>query len=259
MIINNKPIILIDGGYYIFYRYFATLRWYKYQGLIMDNMNIEFLECFKKHVNNDLLKLKRKYKSDKENIYFCMDCSRDEIWRKELYSEYKDGRVNNEKFNRKIFDYFNENIKNELNLNLIYSEKLEADDIISIIHNKLNNIKKVIITNDNDFIQLMNESTIIVNMQFKDITVRLEIELKKHLILKCLLGDKSDNIKKIGKLKKSEAINLAKGDEVCLKEWLVLNNELENYEMNLKLIDFNNIPVLLKEKLLKNLNIKNDI
>ena len=69
----------------------------------------------------------------------------------------------------------NENLMNELNLNLLSGDNLEGDDVIAILHEQLVNNEKIIITNDNDYIQLIDKKTKIVNMQFKDIVYRLEI------------------------------------------------------------------------------------
>jgi 5'-3' exonuclease len=143
---------------------------------------------------------------------------------------------------------------NELNLNLLSGDNLEGDDVIAILHEQLVNNEKIIITNDNDYIQLIDKKTKIVNMQFKDIVDRLEIELENHLILKALIGDKSDNIKKIGNISKKQAIELSKMLDNELKEWLVNNNLLKEFNNNIRLIDFKYIPEDKKLNLLNKLN-----
>jgi len=245
---NDKPLILIDCSYYIFYRYFATLKWYSLQGLSFNNekLNQDYLDAFKKHVQNDLKKIKKKYKTIEKNIIFGLDCSREDIWRNEYHDNYKGKRITNINFNKEIFTYFKENLMNELNLNLLSGDNLEGDDVIAILHEQLVNKEKIIITNDNDYIQLIDKKTKIVNMQFKDIVDRLEIELENHLILKALIGDKSDNIKKIGNINKKQAIELSKMLDNELKEWLVNNN--------IRLIDFKYIPEDKKINLLNKLN-----
>ena len=253
---NDKPLILIDCSYYIFYRYFATLKWYSFQGLSFNNekLNQDYLDAFKKHVQNDLLKIKKKYKTIEKNIIFGLDCSREDIWRNEYHNNYKGKRITNVNFNKEIFTYFKENLMNELNLNLLSGDNLEGDDVIAILHEQLVNNEKIIITNDNDNIQLIDKKTKIVNMQFKDIVDRLEIELENHLILKALIGDKSDNIKKIGNISKKQAIELSKMLDNELKEWLVNNNLLKEFNNNIRLIDFKYIPEDKKLNLLNKLN-----
>lgn len=253
---NDKPLILIDCSYYIFYRYFATLKWYSLQGLSFNNekLNQDYLDAFKKHVQNDLIKIKKKYKTIEKNIIFGLDCSREDIWRNEYHDNYKGKRITNINFNKEIFTYFKENLMNELNLNLLSGDNLEGDDVIAILHEQLVNKEKIIITNDNDYIQLIDKKTKIINMQFKDIVDRLEIELENHLILKALIGDKSDNIKKIGNINKKQAIELSKMLDNELKEWLVNNNLLKEFNNNIRLIDFKYIPEDKKLNLLNKLN-----
>jgi 5'-3' exonuclease len=82
----------------------------------------------------------------------------------------------------------------------------------------------------------------------------LEIELENHLILKALIGDKSDNIKKIGNINKKQAIELSKMLDNELKEWLVNNNLLKEFNNNIRLIDFKYIPEDKKINLLNKLN-----
>ena len=235
--INSKPIILIDCSYYIFYRYFATKKWISFQ---KGDKEYDFLTCFEKHFENDMLKLCKKFKTICENIYFGVDCYRDNIWRNEYLDCYKQKRVNNPEFDRDIFDYFKQTIGKKYNLNLISGDKLEADDVIALLHRKLNDNTMVIITNDNDYVQLKDHNTKILNMQFKDIT--LNCKINNFVIHKALIGDKSDNIKRVGKITKNQAEILITMPIKDINIWLEDNNLLEEFNNNLKLIDFNLIP-----------------
>jgi hypothetical protein len=57
---KNNNIVLIDCSYYIFHRYFATMRWYKFQKDFIEidvNKNIDnqvFINAFCKHIENDI-------------------------------------------------------------------------------------------------------------------------------------------------------------------------------------------------------------
>ena len=57
---KNNNIVLIDCSYYVFHRYFATMRWYKFQKnfpeIIIDKIteNELFINAFYKHINNDM-------------------------------------------------------------------------------------------------------------------------------------------------------------------------------------------------------------
>ena len=81
----------------------------------------------------------------------------------------------------------------------------------TIIIKITNKINTVIITNDNDYVQLQNPNTIIVNMQLKNITINHNIE--NYKIYKALTGEKSDNIKREGKITNVNADKLIKKPE----------------------------------------------
>jgi len=84
-------------------------------------------------------------------------------------------------------------------------------------------------------------------MQFKNILSRTKLTTSDSiLIFKALLGDKSDNIPKVGSgINKETAIKMA-NDKIMLKNWLDKHNLNENFEFNLKLISFEYIPIELK-------------
>lgn len=261
--LNSYPIVLIDGSYYIFYRYFATLRWYKFQNMEVDDKNLitdeNFIESFKKHFENDLKKICKTFKTIVENISICTDCKRMDIWRNDYVENYKGHRVHNDVFDRNIFDIFKEYIKGKVKE--ISGERLEADDVVAILHNKIHSIceneKVVIISNDNDYLQLSGENTTIMNMQLKDITTRKVVNTNKsELYMKALLGDKSDNIPKVKNVTKKKAldiINISNYDEM-LK--VIKEIDEENiFERNMKLIDFEKIPEKLVKDFLEKINI----
>lgn len=245
---KNKPLILIDASYYVFYRYFATLKWYNIQK--KEFTETEFNNSFLKHLLSDLKKIIKKWKSVNNNLIFCLDCARTKIWRNEYFSEYKSTRVLNNNFNQNIFNVFYNYLK-EKNLITINCDKLEADDIVYLTYTAVKNDfdKIVIITNDNDYLQLISDNTEIVNMQFKNILTRTKLTSSNSILtFKALLGDKSDNIPKVGSgINKDTAIKMA-NDENMLKTWLDNNNLHEKYEFNLQLISFEYIPIELQKK-----------
>ena len=49
--ITQEPIVFFDCSYYIFHRYFATKRWISFQ---KNAENINFLEAFERHFENDI-------------------------------------------------------------------------------------------------------------------------------------------------------------------------------------------------------------
>jgi 5'-3' exonuclease len=103
--------------------------------------------------------------------------------------------------------------------------------------------KIVIITNDNDYLQLADTNIIIMNMQFKDITLRGTQNARCDLHCKAIYGDKSDNIQKIASfITKDSAKNLSQLSDIELKKWLHENGLVEKFAFNMNLISFENIP-----------------
>jgi len=213
--------------------------------------NEEFVEYFTKHMQSDIKKICRKWKTVKENIVFCHDCQRCNIWRNDIYKEYKGNRISNENFNGEIFNVFNK-IIHELSIQKTSFERLEADDIVFLLQKQLkknpdNNI--VIITNDNDYLQMMDNNIQIFNMQFKDISQRGLCNPQNDLYQKVIFGDKSDNIYKISpSITKEKSIELSKMEIPDIIEWVKNENVMKNFELNLKLISFDYIPKDIVER-----------
>lgn len=244
---KNNSVILIDGGYYVFYRYFATFRWFSFKKKTFEidtiTENEEFITSFINHINNDLHKLCKKWKTTNDNIIICMDCPRSNIWRNDIYDKYKSSRTQNINFNSKIFNVFY-NFITDNNIKKINFDRLEADDIVFLIQKNIKKYVKdkiVIITNDNDYLQLVDSNIDIFNMQFKNITLRGNQNPKKDLYIKAIYGDKSDNIQKITPLITKELIQNM--DEKEIIDWIKNNNLYNKFDFNMNLISFENIPI----------------
>ena len=217
-IVPTKPIILIDQSYYIFNRYYATYNWYSrrneteldYENI---NENSDFILAFFRHFENDIKKLLKKYKTVKSNIIFCIDCCRCDIWRNEIYPDYKMSRTKKTNFNSIVFILFKNYISN-FDYNYCEYSNLEADDIVYLVQKKILadfiNTQIVIITNDSDYLQMYCDKVNIYNMQFKDLSLKIKNNPKIELEFKIIYGDKSDNIQKIQVgLNKDKAFKLA--------------------------------------------------
>jgi len=241
----NKTIILIDSSYYVFYRYFATYKWYSMQKKKDTYTESEFAESFIKHMQSDIKKITRKWKTEAKNIIFCGDCPRSKIWRNDIFTDYKSTRQHQQNFNQNIFSVFYNYIENNT-LNIINIDRLEADDVVYLIHNKIKNIANniIIISNDNDYLQLISKNTEIINMQFKNIKNRTKCTSGiSNLYYKALIGDKSDNIPKVSNLiNKDMALELSSYNITKLEVWLKERDIYEKFMFNLKLISFAYIP-----------------
>jgi 5'-3' exonuclease len=245
------PIILIDNSYYIFNRYFATVRWFKQRNeefeinheKIIENK--EFIIAFIKHFETDIKKLAKKFKTIKDNIIFCIDCPRSTIWRNNIYDKYKQSRIKKDNFNSDIFDLF-EDYLNANKFKICKYDNLEADDIVYLIQKGINNIKEMkifIITNDGDYLQMYSNNVKIFNMQLKDLSLKINFNPETELLLKIITGDKSDNIPKIqAGMRKDNALKIALMKEDDRIKYLTSHNIIDTYNLNKKLIDLNEIP-----------------
>ena len=266
--LNKNNIILIDSSYYVFHRYFATYRWFSFQNIdvSVDNIveNDVFITAFYKHINNDIKKICKKWNTNKDNIVFCVDCQRTEIWRNDVYNTYKATRTQKNNFNKKIFSIFNEYI-DLLNFKYISQDRLEGDDVIylsqKMIKSHLESLKMydidiIIITNDNDFLQLVDKRVHIYNMQFKELMKRGYNNPKIDLLFKAIYGDKSDNIPKIGLgITKEKALMLSNMQDNEREKYIKDCGYEEKYLLNMMLISFENIPKEYKEKFSNNVKI----
>jgi len=263
-LIKNKNIVLIDCSYYIFHRYFATYRWFLFQKIdigvddIVDNEI--FITAFYKHINNDIKKICKTWKINISNIILCNDCLRSDIWRNDIYDKYKATRVQKTNFNKKIFTIFEEYAK-QLGIQKISSQRLEGDDVIYLSHKYIkkhisenNNI--IIITNDNDFLQLIDHNVLIYNMQFKELKTRGFEDPNVDLLFKVIYGDRSDNIYKIGTcITKNNALVLAKMPFEKLILYIRENGLEDKFNLNMQLISFENIPLKYISNFNDNINI----
>ena len=195
----------------------------------LSNFHIYFtINAIKSYVNT--------YKPDK--IIACWDEKPDyqRNERKDLFSEYKGNRSsdtaphqNNEKIKEFLYT---------LGIPSIFPRRLEADDVIAYLAEFLEG-SKVIISVDKDFLQIVNNSVIIYDPIRKKETntanfaTNAGCEQVNFMTIKCLVGDKSDNvpgIPKFGKVKVKKYLegNLLLSDE----EQLIFTRNLELFRLD---------------------------
>uniref|UniRef100_A0A6C0KSJ8 5'-3' exonuclease alpha-helical arch N-terminal domain-containing protein n=1 Tax=viral metagenome TaxID=1070528 RepID=A0A6C0KSJ8_9ZZZZ len=259
----DKNILLFDTSYYVFYRYFATLRWYGFQKETPKDLdhskiheNEEFITAFKKHIDQDFAKLQKKWEIEKSNIIFCADCARADIWRMEIFPDYKGSRKIASTFNGNIFHTFYKYIEDE-KYTIISGKHLEADDVVYLIVHTIKELTPkhkqiIIITNDNDYLQIKSTNVEIYNMMGKDIALRTEGKPENDLLKKILIGDVADNIINIcPKMGEKTAQKLITMNESEREEWIDSKGCRKQYELNKTLIDFRNIPKQYSDPLVK--------
>ncbi len=158
--------------------------------------------------------------------------------RKEELSEYKGNRSKDNSPHEQ-----NDIIKGMLsNLGIpsIFPREREADDIVAYICKTFEG-KKVIVSVDRDFLQLVNENTILFDpirkREFVLETFEQDTGYTKTewLNAKCLLGDKSDNVPGIPRFGKAKVRKWLDGE-------LTLTNEQEDiFTRNMKVFDLREV------------------
>tara|TARA_B110000977_G_C11084412_1_gene494107 strand:- start:3064 stop:3879 length:816 start_codon:yes stop_codon:yes gene_type:complete len=250
--------ILLDTSYIIFYRYFALIQWWK---LAKKDIELpenpynceEFVEKFTKLFLQQITTIKKKLKIHKEEckVIAAIDCHRKDIWRNEIFPQYKESRYKDEVFTGG--EFFKLVYSNDFLLKsgvdyIFKCDKLEADDIVAITKNEirrkytLENI--YIITNDHDYLQLMDENTKIFNLQFKNLIENKKVfpEAAKNLFYKIVLGDKSDCIPPILTGCGPKTTEKYYMDRTLFENELKKQNAHDKYILNKTLVSFSEIP-----------------
>ena len=202
-------------------------------------------------------------------------CDSKNVWRREVFPNYKAGRkANREKSEHDwnaIFSMLHnikDEIKNFLPYKVIEIETAEADDIIATLVNRLqrqtgpNHAKKVLIlSGDKDFIQLHNANVRQYNPVLSKFVGKDEtpsIYIKEHI----LKGDRSDGVPNVlsddnvfveGRRQRPLS---KKKIEAWVNEMIMTFTEEEqkNYNRNRQLIDLSCIPPELEAKIINEFN-----
>lgn len=213
----------------------------------------EFKE-YKTTFINSFLKTIAEHSPDK--VICCMDST---SWRKDICTDYKANRLIQREKSIINFEAFYKvsnrlvNLMKECFQNIQFLEvpKCEADDLIAIITKNNPDWEIINVSTDHDFYQLFKYP----NYKQYDGKEHKFVETlngEQQLLLKIILGDKSDNIPQ---LKKGCGIKTAQTlVNEGLDEWLEKNNLREAFDSNMKLISFDCIPAEFTEKVLTEIN-----
>lgn len=237
------PILLLDLSYYIFYRYYALLAWYRKSSTAMDN-DEDFLVRFERLFISSLMKMCNRLNIPPNRMYMVGDCPRWRIWRMDLLTTYKSNRENRQKVKPGVFELVYNTILPELRTKhgaqFICVDGAEADDVIGWIHRNTPVVEKTILTNDHDYLQLKDDRTRIVNMHMVDICRKGTGCPHKDLQMKILTGDVSDNITAVVSKKRASAYVAMSRDQMLAQ--LEEDGHLERYRENERLVDMRLIP-----------------
>jgi 5'-3' exonuclease len=263
----NPTFIFVDGSYYNFYRYFALQQWWKnaYPDEPLDDptQNEKFIEKFKKtHVEN-LLNMPKKLKIAKDVkpiMIVGRDCKRENIWRNELFPQYKANRANGQEDGFMGGPFFKMAYDEELFIKggakaILKHPKLEADDCIALsvkhLVNRYPQCHIYIITSDRDYLQLNAHNVDLYNLTYKNIAENKSStgNPKDDLEIKIIMGDTSDNIPSVfPKCGPKTALKCIEDPEFFKKKMNDNQEYYKQYELNKKLVNFDNIPENLVEE-----------
>lgn len=246
--------LLVDGSYYVFYRFYALIQWWSNakseEKLGNPIENAEFVDKFRSIFTMKIQEMVKKLKMEKPIIIVAMDCKRCDIWRNDLFDTYKQGRV----CSPYIGDFFKLVVKEELfksagaNM-LLCHPKLEADDCIALTVKNINRIAKGskihIITSDMDYLQLANDLVIPINLKYKPLQESKQSfkDSKKDLFCKIVMGDKSDAIPSVFPKCGIKTAEKYYNDPALFEQKIKADTKAqEQFELNTTLIDFEKIP-----------------
>ena len=248
--------ILIDGSYFIFFRYYALMNWFKLAKKDQDPSdpinNIDFVTKFKTTFVSKIKEIQKKLKIVNPIILAMKDCPRKDIWRMKYLKSYKANRVYDDTFLGGPF--FKMAYEDDLFIKggtkLIFKHPtLEADDCVAIIaKNILKNYPKAnitIITSDMDYLQLACSNIQLYDLKYNRLTERKSSynDPEKDLFIKIITGDKSDNIESVfKKCGPKTACKYYDNKELFEKKLQETEGAREKYLLNKKIIDFNEIP-----------------
>jgi len=275
----HKPLVIIDGAYFIYYNLFSA--WTTYSGKnnisISDSTfdptsDIDFVNAYAARLHSRLKFIKNailpKYLTSEEihvsNMIFTQECSHAKNWRTEIFPSYKIARrqgpppdfnirdVQNYGLNHILKD---EKFVSEFKLIFVQADNAEGDDIVATLikHSKSDN--NVLIASDRDFLQL-HDKVNIIGLDNKVITIESfcdgeNLSSEDLILFKMLLGDGADSIEQVLPGKGVKRCLALLKDRTKLKA-LIESTEgaAERLKLNYTLMNFKNIPTHIEKQVL---------
>lgn len=255
--------ILIDGSYFVFYRYYALKTWWSHANKSYDGAaecgpnNKEFMNKFRTVFIKSIQDLpktvgisKKEQKTDPPIIMVGKDCPRADIWRTKIHPTYKDGRTSDNDIGAAFSMVYKEDLYTTGgSKSTLCDPSLEADDCIAItsrhIADTYPDAHIWIITSDMDYLQLANDNIHLFTANGKSLTKKKDSwnDPKKDLFCKIVSGDKSDNISGVfPRCGMKTAGKYYDDPELFTNKLNQTPGAEEKFKFNQTLIDFDNIP-----------------
>lgn len=240
---RKKNVVIIDGHNMLFRTVFIA------DGIAGPE---EDFNTWKMFMITNIMDYIKQFNADKLIITF----DSKNYWRKEIYPEYKAHRkaqrskmtVDFEKF-FPIAKIFIKDLRESFtNIYVLEVDRCEGDDIIAILaKDKFRECNVIAISTDKDMWQLHKLPNYKQFDPIKKVFANC-LNPQRDLDIKILSGDRGDNIP--GVKHRCGPATAAKMLDSGLED---LNDPIiaENYELNKKLIDFNHIPIDIKNAILE--------
>lgn len=174
-------------------------------------------------------------------------------FRYDLFSDYKANRLVKQAAKKETMDKFHAakndilRIIQHLPITVARAADYEADDVIASLCENMRDEDLTIISNDSDYIQLLQRGYSHLTIYNPIKKVAMEAPPYPYVAWKCLNGDKSDNIPALLKPKKAlEAVY----DPEVFKKFMAVEENRANFSINRQLIEFRAVPeeeIILKE------------
>ena len=171
--------------------------------------NIKFVEKFRKTFVENLEQMPKKLKIHKESVKPILivgkDCKRENIWRNEIFPQYKANRANGPEDGFMGGPFFKMAYEEQLFIKggakaILSHPKLEADDCIALsVKNLVNRYPQChiyIITSDRDYLQLNAHNVDLYNLTYKNIAESKKEMQNKMIKISIFFSNKINEIHK---------------------------------------------------------------
>ena len=204
-----KKIILVDGNNLVFRSFYATA----YQGVIMKNS-----KGFPTNALYSFINMMNKIIKEENPSYILVAFDKGKTFRHNKYDDYKAGRMAMPDELKVQFPKAKE-VLVAMGIKYFEIENYEADDIIGTLAKRVDEedeFDATIISSDKDLLQLISDEVDVkllktsghILMNKEEFMNTYQVEPKRMVDLKALMGDSSDNIPGVKGIGEKTAINL---------------------------------------------------
>ena len=281
---NMVPTLLVDTSYVAYHSMFSAWKTFseQYSDLCPAEKDPQFdpadhpeyLAILKQRFDRAVMTAPLKVFPfiEQSNMIFARDCPKSKIWRIAQYKEYKQDRRDAKDDDRDFkfsgtFKYIYDTLvpsytdEGAITIGVPCSE---GDDIIAtLVKNKIND-KFIILASDRDLLQLVSDDVAMINIAGDLITFSKELEIpeesleqidftgKNYILIKAMMGDRSDGIKQIHKrCGKKTAIKYFFDRDMLIEKMDADPTISDTIKLNLSIMDFDYIPPEINVAIMK--------